>query len=181
MLKRMQLIKNISAAQKPEESIGTATEDFTILETSSFIADAMRNATGAEIALIPHCVYYKGNFAKFYEGDVTMLYRFYLRGLGAEDYLTTYEITGENLKALMEHPIINGEELNAHVCVFRPRRWNTPPGEIKDEKRHKADVGGRQARLKIRKRYTVAAWPTSIDESYIASALSCPQRAWQKH
>ena len=64
------MVEKIKAGQEPEESIGTATEEFTILETSSFIADAMRSATGAEIALIPHCTYYKGNFAKFYEGCV---------------------------------------------------------------------------------------------------------------
>ena len=42
-----------------------------------------------------------------------MSYCFYLRGLGAEDYLTSYEITGADLKKLMEHPVINGEEINA--------------------------------------------------------------------
>ena len=107
------MVENISAARKAEEPAGTAAEDFTILETSCFIADAMRSATGAEIALIPHGTYYKGNLAKFYEGDVTMSYCFYLRGLGAEDYLTSYEITGADLKKLMEHPVINGEEINA--------------------------------------------------------------------
>ncbi len=164
------LIKNISAAQKPEESIGTATEDFTILETSSFIADAMRNATGAEIALIPHCVYYKGNFAKFYESDVTMLYRFYLRGLGAEDYLTTYEITGENLKALMEHPIINGEEINA-MYAFSGLVMEYAPWRDQNENVIKLTLAD-GSEIEDTKRYTVAAWATSIDESYIASALA---------
>ncbi len=101
-------------------------EDFTILETSCFIADAMRSTTGAEISLILHGTYYKGNLAKIYKGDVTMLYSFYLRGLGAEDYLTTYEITGADLKKLMEHPIINGEENQRHVRLFRPFRGIRP-------------------------------------------------------
>lgn len=164
------MTSTLQAAQEPEESIGTAEEEFTILETSSFIADAMRSASGAEIALIPHSTYYAGNFAKFYEGDVTMLYRFYLRGQNAEDYLTTYEITGANLKTLMEHPIINGEELNA-LYAFSGLAMEYAPWRNKDENVIKLTLAD-GSEIEDDKLYTVAAWPNSIDESYFTSTLN---------
>lgn len=163
------MVESISAAQEAEMPVGTAAEEFTILETSIFIADAMRAATGAEIALIPHSTYYAGNFAKFYEGDVTMLYPFYLRGLGAEDYLTTYEISGANLKKLMEHPIINGEEINA-MYAFSGLSMEYAPWRDRDENVIQLTLADGSV-IEDEKRYTVAAWPTSIDESYLSSTL----------
>lgn len=41
--------------------IGKAAEDFTVLETSNLIADAMRDASGADVALLVNNYYYKGN------------------------------------------------------------------------------------------------------------------------
>lgn len=169
------MVEAIAADQEPEEPVGTAAEEFTILETSFFIADAMRSATGAEIALIPHCTYYAGNFAKFYEGDVTMLYRFYLRGLGAEDCLTTYEITGANLKALMEHPILNGEEVNA-MYAFSGLSMEYAPWRDRTENVIKLTLAD-GSELVDDQRYTVAAWPTSIDESYLTSTLNVHSEA----
>ena len=169
------IVEKITAVQEPEESIGTATEEFTILETSSFIADAMRFAAGAEIALIPHCTYYKGNFARFYKGDVTMLYRFYLRGLDAGDYLATYEITGANLKALMEHPIINGEEINA-MYAFSGLVMEYAPWRDKSENVINLNLAD-GSEIEDSKVYTIAAWATSIDESYITSTVNVHSRA----
>lgn len=164
------MVKESSVDPEPVESIGTAAEEFTVLETSAFIADAMRSATGAQIALIPHRTYYTGNLAKFYEGDVTMLYRFYLRGLGAGDYLTTYEITGANLKKLMEHPIINGEEINA-LYAFSGLNMEYAPWRAWDKNVIKVTLED-GSEIEDGKRYTVAAWPTTIDESYLTSTLN---------
>lgn len=164
------MVESILLARDLEKPAGTATEDFTILETSCFIADAMRSATGAEIALIPHGTYYKGNLAKIYGGDVTMLYSFYLRGLGAEDYLTTYEITGADLKKLMEHPIINGEEINA-MYAFSGLAMEYAPWQDKNENVIKLTLAD-GSEIVDDKRYTVAAWATSIDDSYIGSTLN---------
>lgn len=164
------MMKENAAGQTPEEPSGTAAEEFTILETSSFIADAMRAATGAEIALIPHSTYYAGNFAKFYKGEITMSYCFYLRGLGSGDYLTTYEITGANLKKLMEHPIINGGEINA-MYAFSGLKMEYAPWRAWDENVITLTLAD-GSEIEDDKRYTVAAWPTSIDESYSASIRS---------
>ena len=50
--------------------------------------------------------------------DIRLPNRFVLKSVGAKNYLTTYEITGANLKALLEHPFINGAEINAlYACT----------------------------------------------------------------
>lgn len=169
------MVESISAVQETKSSAGTAAEDFTILETSFFIADTMRSATGAEIALIPHGTYYKGNLAKIYAGDLTMPYSFYLRGLGAEDYLTTYEITGASLKKLMEHPIINGEEINA-LYAFSGLAMEYAPWRERDKNVIKLTLAD-GSEIEDDKFYTVAAWATSIDEAYISSTLSVHSEA----
>ena len=99
-----------------------------------------------------------------------MLYRFYLRGLGAGDYLTTYEITGANLKKLMEHPIINGEEINA-LYAFSGLNMEYAPWRAWDKNVIKVTLED-GSEIEDGKRYTVAAWPTSIDESYLTSTLN---------
>ncbi|WP_418667056.1 extracellular solute-binding protein [Allofournierella sp.] len=163
-------VEKAKTGQALEEPAGTATEEFTVLETSSFVADAMRSATGAEIALIPHRTYYTGNFAKFYKGDVTMLYRFYLRGLSDDDHLTTYGITGANLKALMEHPIINGEEINA-MYAFSGLAMEYAPWREKSENVIKLTLAD-GSEIEDGRIYTVAAWASSIDEAYIFSTVN---------
>jgi len=156
-------------AELHAEPLGTADETFTMLETSSFIADTMREATGADIALLLHKTYYKGNFAQLFKGDIHMPERFYLRGLTSGDFLTTYEITGANLKTLMEHPIINDEEVNAmYACSglhmeYAP--WYDPDRNVlKLTLENGKEIDDTSL-------YTVAAWATSIDDSYISSIV----------
>ena len=97
--------------------IGKAAEDFTVLETSNLIADAMRDASGADVALLVNNYYYKGNSGKLYQGDISLADRFNLRSVTTDDVLTTYEISGADLKKLMEHPKIGGEEINATYAL----------------------------------------------------------------
>ncbi len=56
---------------KTPETIAAAAEDFTVLETSFFIADVYREKTGADIGLIAHDVAYRGNMMRIYAGDLT--------------------------------------------------------------------------------------------------------------
>ena len=104
-----------------------------------------------------------------------MPYSFYLRGLGAEDYLTTYEITGASLKKLMEHPIINGEEINA-LYAFSGLAMEYAPWRERDKNVIKLTLAD-GSEIEDDKFYTVAAWATSIDEAYISSTLSAYSEA----
>ena len=62
----------------------------------------MREATGADAALILNGSFYDGNLARIFKGDIRLPSRFVLKSVGSKDYLTTYEITGANLKVLMD-------------------------------------------------------------------------------
>ena len=154
---------------KEPAAFGQAEEGFTSLETSHFIADTWAQATGADIALVLHKNYYKGSFAKLYKGEITIPEIFYLRGIGASDYLSTYEITGEKLKELLEHPIVNGREINGMYAFSGLKMEYAPWNDMGENVINVTLADGSE--LQDDKVYTVAAWATSIDESYISSVV----------
>ena len=155
----------------PEESpvIGTAAEDFTMLETSMLMADVMREAAGADAALLLHGTYYKGNSGKIYQGTIDIPDRFNLRSISKSDALTTYEITGANLKKLMEHPLLNGEEVNA-LYAFSGLKAEYAPW--RDEASNVLSLTlADGSEIDDGKLYTVAAWAGTVDESYVSSTV----------
>lgn len=155
--------------QLEEPPIGTAEEPFTILETSLYNADVIRDAAGADIALILNNYYYKGNLAQIFRGDIVYPARFVLKSISAKDPLTVYEMTGKSLRELMEHPIINGREVNAVYA----------PSGLKLEYAPYAPADGNVVSLKLEDGseiddsavYQVAAWAGSIDEKYISGTV----------
>lgn len=152
-----------------ETPIGTASEDFTVLDTSLFIADAMRKAAGSEIALILNGSFYTGNLARIFKGDICLPNRFTLKSVGSKDYLTTYEITGANLKKLMEHPVIKGGEVNAlYACSGLKVKY--APWASADANVQSLTLADGTA-IDDTASYTVAAWAGTIDGSYISSKI----------
>ena len=157
------------AASQEKEVIGRAAEDFTVLQTGFLIADTMRETTGADIALVLHRNYYKGNFAMLHQGEISQPNRFTLRSLGGKDYLTTYEISGANLKKLMESPIIDGQEINAMYAFSGFKMTYAPWNSMHENVVSLTLADGSE--IDDQAMYTVAAWATTIDESYISSTL----------
>lgn len=151
------------------QPIGRAQEDFTVLETSLYNADVMREKTGADIALLLNRSYFKGNMASIYQGDIVYPERFRLKGVGAKDALTVYEITGANLKKLMEHPLINGGEVNA---MYAPSglKMTYAPWAAMDQNVESLTLSDGTP-LDDQKLYTVAAWAGSIDEGYLSGTM----------
>lgn len=160
-------LNEIALAQ--EETIGTAEEEFTILDTSLFMADVMRENTGAQIALIPNNYFYKGNFAKIFKGDITFPQRFVLKNIDGENALTTYEITGANLKKLMEHPIIGEKEINAMYACSGLAMEYAPWADADKNVISLTLADGTE--IKDDQTYTVAAWASAIDESYLSGVV----------
>lgn len=70
----------------------------------------------------------------------------------------------------MEHPIINGGEINA-MYAFSGLSMEYAPWRSQDANVIKLTLADGSV-IEDHKRYTVAAWPTSIDETYITSTLS---------
>lgn len=93
--------------------LGTATEDFTMIETGGFVADALRFAAGTDFALFldngkDGRYNGKGISAKFYTGEVTMLdVHRVLPDLkhGDDGVLQKVSMTGQNLIETLEHSL----------------------------------------------------------------------------
>lgn len=156
-------------APEPSVAIGTAAEDFTALETSMLMADVMREAAGADAALLLHGTYYKGNSGKIYQGTIDIPDRFNLRSVSKDDALTTYEITGANLKKLMEHPLLNGEEVNALYAFSGLKAEYAPWRDEVSNVLSLALADGTE--IDDGKLYTIAAWAGTVDESYVSSTV----------
>lgn len=152
-----------------KEPIGTASEGFTVLETSLLNADVIRTDTDADIGLILNDYYFTGNLAEIEKGSILLPERFILKGVSAKSYLTKYRITGASLKKLIEHPIINGNEVNAMYAVSGLKMTYAPW----------ADAGANVISLSLADGtalddaavYTVSAWAGSIDSSYLSGTV----------
>lgn len=156
--------------KKTYETLAVAEADFTMLESSYYLADKLRQAAGADVGLMIDRGYFRSNLASFDQGEITAdLSRFVMKGVSAEDYLTSYRLTGAQLKALLEHPIVNGEEIDALIAAsglaitYAP--WEARGSRVvKLTLENGGDVEDGQL-------YTVAAYQGVIDEAYYTDIL----------
>lgn len=170
------LDKTYSAALKegvPQtkyETIASAADDFSILETSYYFADKMRAATGADVAIVPSGGYYRSNMADIPKGDVTSDTRlFYQKSIGSKDFITTYGMTGAQLKALLEHPIINGQEQTQFLAASG-LKLEYAPWHLSGARVVSAALADGSA-IDDAGTYTVAAYSGVVDAGYITSTL----------
>lgn len=152
------------------ETIAHAAEAFTVLDTSFYFADKLKEATGAQIAVVPNGVFYCSNMADIPKGDITNDLRlFYQKGIGEKSYITTYEMSGAQLKEMLEHPVINGREQTQFIAAsglnqeYAP--WHNSGSRVV-----KVTLADGTA-LDDAATYTVAAYAGAIDRRYIGSEL----------
>lgn len=150
-------------------SFATATDEFTVLDTSCFYADVMRELSGADIAIMLNRSYFGGNLTSIHKGDISVPSRFYIKGLTAEDCLTTYSITGENLKKMLEHPMMYEKEIVELYAVsglkveYAP--WAAADANVLSVTLADGTPSDDNAT------YTVAALATTIDARYITETV----------
>lgn len=150
--------------EKPEV-LARAEKPFTLLETSCYIADKLREASGAQIALMINGGYFLSNLARFDAGDITSdLNKFVMKGATSDDCLTTYRMTGAQLRALLERPIVNGAQTDVFIAASGLNIEYAPWNERGSRVLSVTLSDG--AELKDDEAYTVAAWTGVIDEGY---------------
>lgn len=119
-------------------TIGTATSDFTMIETGNFLTDAMRKESGCEIALFldngkDGKYNGKGIDAKMYKGIITTtdLHRI-LPDLkfGEKGELWKVSMTGENLIKTLEHSITVNHGASGWFYYFSGLRMEFNPSAI---------------------------------------------------
>ncbi|WP_195269316.1 extracellular solute-binding protein [Eubacterium sp. 1001713B170207_170306_E7] len=111
-----------------EQAIGQASASFTVLQTGQLKADALRSATGAEIALIgmsePNCYDpVAGTRSKLYEGAVTAddVTRIAQPQMGKSPLCGRTALTGAQLLELLDYGAASTEEQAAgHTSGFHP-------------------------------------------------------------
>lgn len=106
-----------------EKVYGEATENFTVLETSAFVADILREEANADIALVLAKQLTYGETGNFFKGDITDTALSYVTldyVSGKEptyNKLVTIELTGEQLLEILNYPYLN------NVSVDNPIVW----------------------------------------------------------
>ncbi len=161
---REELTKDVPEAEY--EVLTTATEDFSMLETSYLIADILKQLTGADIGIMLNGGFFRSNLAMLNQGEVTSdVSLFVMKGMGTEDYLTTYSMTGKQIKNLLEHPIINGEEIDSYIAASGLKVEYAPWNERGTRVLKVSMEDGSE--LKDDQVYTVAAYQGAIAENYI--------------
>lgn len=111
-----------------EESFGYAEDNFTVLQTGQLKADALREATAADIALIgmaeaDHYNPVAGTRAKLYKGEITANDLLRIAQILSDEPLlcSRAELTGEELLEILESGAFSAEEQKAGaVSHFHP-------------------------------------------------------------
>lgn len=124
MVDQQNVMKNVSAVSK--EVLGTASENFSLVDTGNFVTDVMREKSGAEIALFfdngkDGKFNGKGISARFYKGEITLddilcvLPDMKQNEVGA---LQVVEMKGIELIRTLEHSIHINNNLNGWFYYF---------------------------------------------------------------
>lgn len=134
----MQALNN--AVEPEEEVYGTASANFTVLETAGFVADVLRREAEADVALVLARQLNYGEAGNFYEGDITdsiisfVTLDYVTSGEPAYNRLVTVELTGEQLYKLMDYPYLNNiatDTRTAWLDYDTPSYW--VPSNLKIE------------------------------------------------
>lgn len=158
------------------EKLGTASSDFTLIETGSFVTDAMRKASGCEIALFMDSgkdgkYNAKGLSARLYQGDQTAndLNRI-LPALKYDASGTLWKVTmtGGDLIKTLEYSIPVDNNISGWFYYFSGLHMKYAPS---------ADPGSRIQKITLedggkidpKKKYSIAVMENTVSEEYLIS------------
>lgn len=134
----MQALKH--AVEPEEEVYGTAAQNFTVMETSEFVADILRREADADAALVLAKQLTYGEAGSFYQGDITdsdlnLVSLDYVSGKNPEyNQLVTVNLTGEQLRSIMNYPYLNNTATDTRTMWLQadsPSYW--VPSNLKIE------------------------------------------------
>lgn len=170
------------ASEEPTPVGVTATEDFTILEVSNYIADMYRERTGADIGLIANNLAYRGNLMRIFAGDLTELQIKVLKPRSFENGSTLVKLsmTGRQiLDAMNAPPDIKGVFANCFYA-FSGLKCRVAPWNSLGEKYLSVTLAD-GSKLDENKLYTVGAWQGTISDEYITETLATYDGSFEEH
>lgn len=134
----IQAVKNMV---EPEAKVyGTASENFTVLETAEFVADILRREADADIALVLAKQLSYGEAGNFYKGDIiddslNLVSLDYVSGKDPSyNQLVTVNLTGAQIFTIMNYPFLKNaltDTRTAWMKIEDPSYW--VPSNLKVE------------------------------------------------
>lgn len=128
------------AAEQEEQVYGTAARNFTVMETSEFVADILRREADADVALVLAKQLTYGEAGNFFEGDITdtslkFVSLDYVSGKDPDyNRLVTVNLTGAQIQSIMNYPYLNNALTDARTAWLKyddPCYW--VPSNLKIE------------------------------------------------
>ena len=171
----------LSASQVEVKVIASASESFTMLETSSFIADFYRETAGADIGLIVHGQAYRGNLMKIFAGDITDSNVTVLkpRSFAGDSALTKVTMTGQQILDTLNDPVANKEGPSDTVYAFSGLKCEVAPWKALGEKYLSVALADGTP-LELDKLYTVAFWGGTVREEHITEVVETFEGTWEE-
>lgn len=166
----------ISAVTEKPNVIGTASEDFTVLETGNFVTDVMRKAGDCDVALFldngkDGRYNGKGISARLYKGDLTekdVMRVWPDLKHGETGTLWKITMTGENLINTLEHSITVDNNVGGWFYYFSGLRMEYAPAAEPGERIHSISMDDK-SKIDPKKIYSIAVMDDSVPEEYIES------------
>lgn len=163
------------------EAIAVAAADFTILETSCYIADMYREAAGADIGLIADNTAYCGNLMRIFAGELTASHVTVLmpRSLPNGSTLVKATMTGSQLIDALNDPA--GQNGQPADCVYAVSGLNCElaPWAPQGERVLSVTLADGTA-VDPNGLYTVAFWSGTVFDGYITEITDTYDQSWSE-
>lgn len=171
---------NSSGSQTTEpETVATAEKDFTILETSFYIADMYREAAGADIAIIANNIAYRGNLMRVFAGALTPDFVSALlpRSLGNDTTLVKANMTGQQLLDALNDPMGANDKTGDCVYAFSGLKCEVAPWNPQGERMLSVTLADGTA-VDPQATYSVAFWSGTVFDKYITGETEAIEGGW---
>ncbi len=168
-----------SAEAPAPETVATAEKDFSILETSFYMADMYREAAGADIGLIANNVAYRGNLMRIFAGALTPDHVATLlpRSLGNDATLVKAAMTGRQLLDALNDPVGPDDQTADCVYAYSGLKCRVAPWNPQGERMLSVTLSDGTA-IDPEARYTVAFWSGTVFDKYLDEAAESVEGGW---
>ncbi len=160
-------------------SVATAKKDFTILETSFYIADMYRQAAGADIGLIANNIAYRGNLMRIFAGEVNTdnVETLLPRSFANNSTLVKATMTGRQLLDALNDPVGADNKTGDCVYAFSGLKCEVAPWRNQGERMLSVTLSDGTA-IDPEKQYSVAFWSGTIFDKYITEVTETFKESW---
>ncbi len=154
------------------DTIATALEDFTILETSTYFADMFKEKANADIGLCLNNTTYRGNLMKIYKGKMTQasINNLLMRSLANKSTLQKVRMTGAQILKVLNDPIDFVTNIHQGIYAVSGLKCTVAPWNSVQKRYIKVTLPDGTP-LDQNKEYTVAFWEGTIKEEYVGDII----------